>query len=411
VSDALVRHVDVVPTVLDVLGQPVSAGLPGHSLRTDADRTGGNERPSYFEAMSAALDYGGAPLSGVLSGRDKYIRVPVPELYVLAHDAAERDNVIDRDAPRRRLLDATLTAFGASGPAPPHAEGADVSARLRSLGYVSPGASAPHTFTDADDPKRLLDVDRAMHEAVTIGEAGGLPEAAAIYARILAARPGLTAASRHLAFADWRMGEPQRAVAVLQQALGFAGSDAGIRVQLGSYLSAIGRSNDAIAVLTDAAKGDTDLDALNALGLALARAGRNADALAAFTRALRVDADDEHSLENLAAVELDAGRLDDARAHFGRAVRANPSSSDAHAGLALADAKAGDLDAAIGAWKRAVALDSANFDALYNLGVQLARQGRTADAKPYLEQFARTAPAAQYAAERRNVAAILATIK
>ncbi len=410
-SDALARHVDIVPTVLDVLGMPVPADLPGHSLRTGLDRQGGNDRPSYFEAMSAALDYGAAPLAGLLSGRDKYISLPIPELYDLSRDAAERDNMADRDAARRELLDAKLKAFAATGPAAPRAERDDVSARLRSLGYVSPGASAPRKYTDADDPKRLVDIDRAMHEAVTIGEAGRLPAAAEIYARVLGDRPGLTAASRHLAFAYWRMGDAPRAVAVLRRALEAANGDAGVRIQLGSYLSAIGRSGEAIAVLTEAAKADTDLDALNALGLALARAGRDRDALAVFTRALHVDADDEHSLENAAAVELDAGRLDEARTHFGRAVQVNPSSSDAHAGLALASAKAGDLDGAIGEWKRAVALDAANFDALYNVGVQLARQGRIADAKPYLEQFARTAPAAQYAAERRNVAGILATMK
>jgi len=79
-SDAPARHVDVVPTILDALGLPVPAGLPGHSLRMSADRATARERVSYFEAMSGAIDYGWAPLDGVLADREKYINLPIPEL-------------------------------------------------------------------------------------------------------------------------------------------------------------------------------------------------------------------------------------------------------------------------------------------------------------------------------------------
>ena len=65
------------------------ADLPGHTLRTRADRDGGAARASYFEAMESMLDFGFAPLDGVLVGREKYIRLPLPELYDLAADRGE----------------------------------------------------------------------------------------------------------------------------------------------------------------------------------------------------------------------------------------------------------------------------------------------------------------------------------
>ena len=76
--DSAVRHVDVVPTVLDALGLPPDASLPGTSLRDLVGRGGGDDRPSYFEAMTATLSRGWAPLRGVIVGRDKYIDLPLP---------------------------------------------------------------------------------------------------------------------------------------------------------------------------------------------------------------------------------------------------------------------------------------------------------------------------------------------
>jgi len=59
VSTVPVRHIDLAPTILDALGQPAAADLPGRSLVAAAERrAGAPPRPSYFEAMSAMLNRG-----------------------------------------------------------------------------------------------------------------------------------------------------------------------------------------------------------------------------------------------------------------------------------------------------------------------------------------------------------------
>ncbi len=360
--------------------------------------------------MSATLDYGGAPLTGVLVGRGKYLNLPIPELYDLATDPAEHRNLIDRPdaAARRRAVEVQLAAFAASAPGAPRAEDADAAARLRSLGYLSPAAAPKARYTEADDPKRLANIDRQLHEAVALGEDGHLPEAIERYKRVLAERPGLTAAARHLAFAYWRLGDAPNAISALRAARASVPADVGLGVQLATYLAAVGRRTESLALLEAAARGGTDLDALNALGLAYAAVGRTADALGAFNTSLRLDPDNAATHENIAAIQLDAGHLDQARAEFRRAIALNPRSAQAHGGLALALIKQNDRAGALAEWKKAVAIDPADLDALYNLGVQLARDGQTADARPYLEQFARTAPPATYERELRNVAALLA---
>src|SRR5262249_56600706 len=67
------RHIDILPTILEGVGQSVAAGLPGRSLLMAAERTDPSPRPSYFEAMSAMLNRGGAPLAGRPLARRQHI--------------------------------------------------------------------------------------------------------------------------------------------------------------------------------------------------------------------------------------------------------------------------------------------------------------------------------------------------
>jgi arylsulfatase A-like enzyme/Tfp pilus assembly protein PilF len=410
-SDQLARHVDIVPTILDALALPVPPELPGHTLRTRADREGGAARASYFEAMESMLDFGFAPLDGVLAGREKYIRLPIPELYDLAADRSEKDNLADTAGERVRVLAARLNDYHASAPGEKQPEAPDVAARLRALGYVSGSAPIKSTYGEQDDPKRLVEVDRLMHEAVALDDEGKLPDGIARYRRILAQRPDMMAASRHLAFDLWRMGDLTGAIASLRDAFARTPPTAGAKIQLGTYLSEAGQTGAAIELLTQAVASEPTLDALNALGIAYARGGRAADALSTFTRSLSIDPGNAMTFENIGAVHLDAGRLSEAKRAFEQALASNADSSQGHAGLAMVAIRQGDRRTAIARWERAVALQPSNFDALYDLSVQLVQDGRPAEARPYMEQFVNTAPRGQYGKDIDKMAAALAHLR
>jgi len=406
VSDAPVRHVDILPTVLDALQIPVPAGLPGHSLRARGDRAGATERPSYFEAMSDMLDFGWAPITGVIAGREKYIDLPIAEIYDLGADPGEATNLAGRSPQRERALGSLLSAFNARLPGASRAADPELARRLQSLGYVSGEAAPKAHYTERDDPKRLVGLDQLLHEAVALDDEGHAREAIDRYREVLAQRPDMMAASRHLAFDYWRTGDAQAAIATLRAALR-EGPTPAAQVQLGTYLEDTGQAAAALSLLQRAAAADPNLDALNALGIAYARSGNAAEALATFARCLRIDPDNPMAHENICAIHLEARRFDEARAEFEHALRGNPAAAQAYAGLAMVLIRTGDRAAAIEQWKRAVAIDPTNYDALYDLGVQLLRGGQRAEARPYLEQFVRTAPASLYAKDIREISAIL----
>src|SRR5262249_12792635 len=213
------RHIDILPTILEGVGQPVPRELPGRSLLTASERADASPRASYFEALSATLNRGWAPLTGVLVDRDKYIDLPIAERYDLARDAAERTNIAGRSAERDRSLAAALRGFGAAPAGERQREADDAAARLRALGYVAGSAAPKARYTEADDPKKLVEVDRAVHDAVDAFTAGRGGDAVQIYQQVIARRPEMAIAYRHLAFIERQRGNVGGAIDVLQRAM------------------------------------------------------------------------------------------------------------------------------------------------------------------------------------------------
>ena len=129
-------------------------------------------------------------------------------------------NLAGRAPERDRTLAAALRAFNAPPPGDRRAEDPDAAARLRALGYVAGSAPPKARYTEADDPKQLVDLDRAVHDAVEAFGARRFDEAVRIYQGVIAKRPDMAIAYRHLAFVEWQRGNPAGRVSSLQRALG-----------------------------------------------------------------------------------------------------------------------------------------------------------------------------------------------
>jgi arylsulfatase A-like enzyme/Flp pilus assembly protein TadD len=404
-SATAARHIDLVPTILDLVQVDGAKGLPGRSLVSASGRaTDDGERTSYFEAMSASLNRGWAPLTGVFAGREKLISLPLPELYDLSIDPREERNLIDEKSDRRRALEARLAAFGSTGPGPRAAESAEALSRLRALGYVSGTAVTKTRYEDADDPKRMIDLDQAIHQGVELYQHKRIAEAEQVFERILERRPDMTHAHRHLAALRWESGRPAAAIATLEHAMKVGASDAALQAQLGIYLAEAGRPAVAIPLLEAITAGTTpDIDAVNALGIAYGRAGRLDRAVAAFEQVAALDPTNAMAYENIGSTRLRQRDAGAARAALERAVALNPRSARAQLGLGAVEMHAGNREAAFAHWRRAIELDPSDLEALYNLATGLAAAGRSAEARPFADAFLKQAPPALF---RREIAQV-----
>ena len=364
VIDTPVRHVDLLPTLLASAGAPTAGS--GTSLLETIEAGRGEERPSYFEAMSAAVTRGWAPLRGVLVGRDKYIDLPIVELYDLAADPKEATNVVNARADRARVMVETLKQFNVAPPARAQTETAETIERLRSLGYIGGGsATVKQRYTDADDPKRLVEIEQMLTQANDALRGGRAQEAADIYRAIIHKRPDTEDAYRKLALVYWGAGRSADAIATLELALKNGVTQSEVRIRLGQYLAEAGQPAKAIDLLKGTA-GD-DPDALNALGNAYTMAGRVNDALAVFQRLIAADPGNALAWENLGMTQLQARDATHAEPSLRRAIALDPSLSGAYTALGVVLANSGRTAEAVEAWKKALALDPSDRNAAENL--------------------------------------------
>ncbi len=401
-----VRHVDVVPTVLDGLGIAADPSLPGSSLRGVIDGGRGPDRPAYFEAMTGLLTRGWAPLRGVVVSDEKFIDLPVPELYRLKDDPGELRNQASLSPDRVAVLTNTLSTFDRNLPGLPQRETAAVSEELRALGYTSGGTRPMKSaFTDADDPKRLISLDHDLHVANDYYSTGRYPEAIRQFESVIARRPDLVDAYRYMAFVYWQMGRPEDAINTLEKTLALGIADQDVRTRLGTFLAETGNPGKGVAILTSAPA--DDVEAQNALGIAYGQAGRDADAIAAFDRVLAVDATNGIALQNIGTIRLRQNKLADAETYVRRALAADPSLANAYTTMGVIFQRTKRMDDAIESWRRAVEIDGTEFDALYNLTIALAGRGARDEATAFGERFLATAPPAFYAADLTTIKRLL----
>jgi arylsulfatase A-like enzyme/Tfp pilus assembly protein PilF len=410
--------VDVAPTIADLLAVPWAA-TDGRSLRP---RLAGEEAassaqaldsaPTYFEALNANLTRNWAPLTGVVAGGLKLVDLPVPELYDLAADPAETQNLYARRPEDARRLERMLDTLAGNARAPAGANvDTETAARLRSLGYVvSQPPTQPRRFTAADDPKNLVSLDTALDEAMKISGRGDHATAITMLQDVIQKRPDLPLAYDRLAFVLRSSGRLPEAISVLEQAASKGFADAPVLVTLGTMLQEADRLERSVAVL-EAAVGmnGQDLEARNRLGTAYARMGRADEAEREFTRVLEEDPQSAEALTNLGILFLGINRAPAAIEVLRKAIAADPLARGASNALAAAYAKSGDLQQAVRLWRQLVEQRPDDADLLYNLGTALLQLKQPTEALPFLERFVAAAPP-QYAADVDRIKRIIAEL-
>jgi arylsulfatase A-like enzyme len=167
-----VRTIDLLPTLMDLLGGEVPTVCQGVSLVP----TFANERVrttySYTESLTPKIDMGWTELRGIRTDKWKYIRAPRPELYDLENDPKEANNVIQRYPAEAEKLEYQLKELTATGAGQPAEEvrsksiTTDTEEQLRSLGYAWSWAPLRLELTGQGiDPKDRVHILRLIDEA------------------------------------------------------------------------------------------------------------------------------------------------------------------------------------------------------------------------------------------------------
>jgi arylsulfatase A-like enzyme/predicted Zn-dependent protease len=188
----LVQHIDLVPTILDLVKAPGAANLRGRSLKPILEGTAKlTPATIYSEALYARYHFGWSELTALTDERYRYIKAPREELYDLAHDPHERTNIAEeRPQPRQALRSALDRVAGGATIQSPSTISAEARERLQALGYVGAqtdiSAQPGSTLPDPKDKREVLERYRA---AVDFASQRKWPQAIALLQQILRNEP------------------------------------------------------------------------------------------------------------------------------------------------------------------------------------------------------------------------------
>ncbi|MDQ3350108.1 MAG: sulfatase-like hydrolase/transferase, partial [Acidobacteriota bacterium] len=314
----LAAQADLLPTIADLVGIEPSVGLDGRSLLPSIRGEAPGNEAIYFEALDAHLTRNWAPLTGIVSDGWKYIDLPIPELFDLSRDPGEQSNRAADEPDRTTALARRLEGWkSAEAPTAARELDPDAAARLRSLGYTaSSGPTRKGQYTEADDPKRLVDVDRRFQTALHLVGDGRHADAAALLREAIDRRPDFTAACLALASVYIESGQAPEAVNLLRAAARRGLSDPKLQERLGAALLASGEPRRAASVLEPLSGDGASVDTLNTLAVVYAEMGARDRSRVLFGRALAKAPRAASIWNNLGLLELAARRMPQAAQAF-----------------------------------------------------------------------------------------------
>lgn len=417
----LVSHVDIFPTVCDILGSAPPPGLAGRSLLPMLN--GGTEakRPVYIESKGPFLSKGWAPLEGFINGKLKYIDQPIKELYDIERDFAESKNIISSrklSDLNRQLTDLKNKMSGTETAAARLPLPAETLRRLRSFGYLAGiKVEAKAVFTSDDDLKTLLPIQNKLRSANQLFNKKKYRQAQDMYEQVLASRPDDIGSYAHLADTLHYLRQPQVAVDILRQGLQRKPDSMELKSKLGVFLTEINRSAEAVVLLKEVLANDAaDSANWNYLGVAFFRMKNFGKAYEAYEKALALDPQNAMVYANLGALFLaryvaakDETLREEAVGAFNKAIELDAKSVAAYNGRGAAFKFTGQVEAALADWRKVLELQPDFIDAHFNIAVTLIAVGRKVEANDYLQrlqtQFLQLLSASDRAVLRRLLAA------
>ena len=350
-----VRSVDLVPTVLDLMGIAPPKGIAGVSLaplmtgdRKTLDLEG------YAEALYPLHHFGWSDLRAWRAGRYKVIDAPRPELYDLDRDPQEDKNIY---ADRRALADGMIARLRDHEKDTPGNEGASKPAvdvdpearqRLAALGYVgSFVATVSEPRSQRADPKDKIGLFNLMTDARETAKASKSGEAA---------EPDTAATERVIAMYSKVVAEDPNVI------------DAWF--SLGNACQRIHRYEEAIKYFKRALelKPDYDLPVIN-MANAYRALGNDEAALAGYEHYLTIDPKNGHVRYEIGQIYLDRGDAARAEQNFRQALEIDPRVAPALNAIGVLAYRRGDLPTAEREVRAALQVKSDVRLAHYNLAL------------------------------------------
>jgi arylsulfatase A-like enzyme/Tfp pilus assembly protein PilF len=433
-TDYAVSLIDVFPTILDMLGIEEDHEVDGVSLVPVLEGDRIEPRMLYFESMYAYFYFKWSQLRGVRHNKWKYILAPEEELYDMAADPAERNNLASSDAERAAELRANLNRMAARETEALESARESMTQeevhKLMALGYLAGGLPKlpANLEPEGQDPKYMIeDLGTYLWGGRKFFDKGQFEEAAGMFGKLVLRDPGNPQAHVHLAKALMEIGEIEiaqkefrKAIEIdsthssaffpmanimrqkgdLDRALFYLRLGAGVAMETPELLSSMGavyvekgQPDSAIKVLEKALEMDPkDPMALQNMGQAYLFKNQPEEAVHWFRATIEVQPRNVKALANIARFFIARGEPDSTIHYFELAHEADPTDAGVLANLGSAYRQKGMTEKAGEAFEAAIEHEPVNVMAMFGLAAVRTQQGRTEEAIALLERILQIEP-------------------
>lgn len=329
-------HIDIFPTVCDLLDLPVPAHIQGESLLPLIAGREREKKQIYFESLSPHFKMDCAPLRGFIQGDIKFIDLPIKEVYNLNTDPKEEMNLASTsETPRlvKELETLMKSQRGKGTKQKPKGKDEEILSKLRSLGYISGTPTKKKTYEIKDDLKSLAPVIAHLRLAVEDFKAKKTDLAIKKINNVIRIRPTYSSAYSNLSFIQYNIGQIDQAIDTLKLGLTRVPDDLMLMANLGVMLIMANRFKEAINPLEYCTKVDKfNPDNFNYLGLALMKTEDYPRAEESLNQAIKLDPKLIPAYNNLGYLNLiryvkteDNKYCDAAIQNFDKALALNPT--------------------------------------------------------------------------------------
>ena len=394
-----VCHIDIFPTVCDVLAAEKPPSLQGLSLVPLVKGKKLEKRAIYFESLDPFYNMGCAPLRGIIEDKQKFIDSPVPEFYDLEKDFKEEWNLVQKvslERYQKRLKGLLEELSSARQGESAQKVDREAQEKLRSLGYVASLApELKEKYGPEDDLKTFLPLHEKLNRAIMANDQGQRDESIQLLKEVIGKKKDFAAAYLILRHVYKALGQLDQALAVLEEGFKNNPENYDIISAYGMLLIEKEDLDKGIEMLqAGLALIDFDPDIFNYLGLGYWKKGDNEKALEYYHKALELDDNLALAHSNLGALHYSVFLRTKKRADlaqsmdsFKKAIECDPKLAIAYKGLGFCYRVAGRADAAISVWEKSLELNPGDTYIILRIGLAHLDMGNKIQALEYFEKY------------------------
>jgi arylsulfatase A-like enzyme/tetratricopeptide (TPR) repeat protein len=382
---AQVRTIDLMPTLLDLIGVEIPEAVQGESL---LDLCLGKSKDlglmAYSESLYPRHHYGWSDLKSLRDGSLQYIAAPRPELYDIRADPSQKDNLAssrpDEVRDFERQLQELIDRYSAQGieEKGPEMLDPETQAQLAALGYLG-GPSKVNVDPSAQlsDPKDKIELFNLIKQAGSDSSEDRLDEALDKIRQVLSKDSDILEAHHILGNLLNKKDDTEAAIEAYQEALARDPEYKPALFSLASIYEESGRLEDGAAGFRRILDIDPR-DNTASFRLATIHASRKEyePAIEILSNSIDMGVERAPAHNLMAECYIGLEKYDEAEAAVRKALDMKDDLPTAYYNLALILEERGDLRGAAEAYEKEIAIAPGDFKAHFNLAKIFGQIGR-----------------------------------